>query len=136
MDYASGLQLSLIDSGSLQVTVGSQEMEIDSAQFGFSTFKWQVFELQITTDVIEGEATIGIWINGTLANSEYYSIANPEALSSAVSFAQGIIRYYLWNLAKRYNTTMEGIREVNDLPDERLKVGERLLIFKENMSIL
>ena len=42
----------------------------------------------------------------------------------------------LWNLAKRYNTTMEGIREVNDLPDERLKVGERLLIFKENMSIL
>ena len=100
MDYASGLQLSLIDSGSLQVTVGSQEMEIAPAQFGFSTFKGQVFELQITTDVIGGEASIGIWINGTLANSEYYSIANPEALSSAVSFAQGIIRYYLWNLAK------------------------------------
>ena len=59
-----------------------------------------MFELQITTDVIGGEASIGIWINGTLANSEYYSIANPEALSSAVSFAQGIIRYYLWNLAK------------------------------------
>ena len=42
----------------------------------------------------------------------------------------------LWSLAKRYNTTMEGICEVNDLTDERLKVGERILIFKENMSIL
>ena len=42
----------------------------------------------------------------------------------------------LWSLAKRYNTTMEGIAEVNDLSDEKLKTGERILIFKENMSIL
>lgn len=42
----------------------------------------------------------------------------------------------LWSLAKRYHTTMEGICQVNDLSDERLKVGERILIFKENMSIL
>lgn len=42
----------------------------------------------------------------------------------------------LWNLAKRYSTTMEGIMEVNEMKDERLKVGERILIFKENMSIL
>ena len=42
----------------------------------------------------------------------------------------------LWSLAKRYNTTMEGIAEINDLADEKLKTGERILIFKENMSIL
>lgn len=42
----------------------------------------------------------------------------------------------LWNLAKRYNTTIEGICEINELSDEKLKVGERILIFKENMSIL
>ena len=42
----------------------------------------------------------------------------------------------LWSLAKRYNTTMDGIREVNELSDNKLKVGDRILIFKENMSIL
>ncbi len=42
----------------------------------------------------------------------------------------------LWSLAKRYNTTVEGIREVNDLKNEEVKIGERILIFKENMSIL
>ena len=42
----------------------------------------------------------------------------------------------LWSLAKRFNTTMEGICHVNELPDEKLKVGDRILIFKENMSIL
>ncbi len=42
----------------------------------------------------------------------------------------------LWGLAKRYNTTMEGIKEVNEMKDDRLKAGERILIFKENMGIL
>ena len=42
----------------------------------------------------------------------------------------------LWMLAKKYHTTMDGIREMNELGDEKLKVGERILIFKENMSIL
>ena len=42
----------------------------------------------------------------------------------------------LWNLAKRYNTSVEAIREVNELGDRPVKAGDRLLIFKENMSIL
>ncbi len=42
----------------------------------------------------------------------------------------------LWKLAKRYSTTVSGIKEVNDMKDDRLKPGERILIFKENMSIL
>ena len=42
----------------------------------------------------------------------------------------------LWSLAKRYNTTVEGILDVNQLENEKLKTGERILIFKENMSIL
>lgn len=54
----------------------------------------------------------------------------------------GIIGYLvqpgdrLWDLAKKYSTTMEGIRELNDLRDEEVKPGDKLLIFKENMSIL
>lgn len=42
----------------------------------------------------------------------------------------------LWSLAKKYRTTKEGIMEVNEMTEEALKVGERILIFKENMSIL
>ena len=42
----------------------------------------------------------------------------------------------LWSLAKKYHTTMDGIREMNELEGEKLKVGERILIFKENMTIL
>ena len=42
----------------------------------------------------------------------------------------------LWSLAKHYCTTMESIREVNEMEDEKLKVGDRILIFKENMAIL
>ena len=54
----------------------------------------------------------------------------------------GIIGYIvrdgdiLWDLAKRYNTTVEGIKEVNELESEEIKSGDRILIFKENMSIL
>ena len=42
----------------------------------------------------------------------------------------------LWDLAKRYNTSQEAIKEINDINGEKLKAGDRLLIFKENMSIL
>lgn len=42
----------------------------------------------------------------------------------------------LWSLAKTYSTTKEGIMEVNELTSEEIKSGDKLLIFKENMSIL
>ena len=54
----------------------------------------------------------------------------------------GIIGYIvkdgdeLWNLAKRYSTTEEGIMEVNEKTNTDIKPGEKMLIFKENMSIL
>jgi len=42
----------------------------------------------------------------------------------------------LWDLAKKYNTTIESIVNVNNLEEKELKRGQKLLIFKENMSIL
>ena len=42
----------------------------------------------------------------------------------------------LWSLAKRYSTSVEAICEVNEMSEETLQAGDRLLIFKENMSIL
>ena len=44
----------------------------------------------------------------------------------------------LWGLAKRYHATVEGIRQAERPGRQRapVKPGEKLLIFKENMSIL
>ena len=42
----------------------------------------------------------------------------------------------LWNLAKHYSTTVDGIMEINEKTNSDIKPGEKLLIFKENMSIL
>lgn len=59
-----------------------------------------------------------------------------------LSRAPGIVGYMvkegdeLWDLAKRYHTTTEGIKQVNSMEGDGLKPGEKILIFKENMSIL
>ena len=42
----------------------------------------------------------------------------------------------LWTLAKRYCTTIDGICAVNGLTEDQVKPGDKILIFKENMSIL
>lgn len=42
----------------------------------------------------------------------------------------------LWDLAKKYQTTVDCIKRVNSLENEEIKTGDRILIFKENMSIL
>ncbi len=54
----------------------------------------------------------------------------------------GIIGYIykegdeMWNLAKRFHTTAEGILKINKISEKDIKAGQKLLIFKENMSIL
>ena len=42
----------------------------------------------------------------------------------------------MWGLAKKYMTTVEGIMEINGLSDEKVSPGDKLLIFRENVSIL
>lgn len=54
----------------------------------------------------------------------------------------GIIGYIakegdkLWNLAKKYNTTVENIIKINNLEKMELENGQKMLIFKGNMGIL
>lgn len=65
-----------------------------------------------------------------------------ELDESEIASRPGIVGYIakdgddLWTLAKRYNTMEQEIMEVNGLTSKDLKAGEKLLIFKENMSIL
>ena len=78
--------------------------------------------------------------NVTFRNIE--SVEEKEIDYVALEQGPGIIGYIvkenddLWNLAKHYGTTKEGIMEVNHLESEQLKCGDKLLIFKENISIL
>lgn len=54
----------------------------------------------------------------------------------------GIVGYFvqqgdtLWNLAKKYNTTVENIKEVNHMEKEGINKGDKILIFKQNLGIL
>ena len=70
------------------------------------------------------------------------SIEVSEIYKKELEKRPGIVGYTvktgdtLWALAKRYNTTVEGIREVNHLQTEEVKEGEKILIFKESTSIL
>ena len=54
----------------------------------------------------------------------------------------GIIGYIvkegdeLWDLAKKFNTTQESIMEVNNLDSINVVNGQKMLIFRENLSIL
>ena len=42
----------------------------------------------------------------------------------------------MWSLAKKYMTTVEGIKEINGLENENVRQGDKLLILRENVSIL
>ena len=65
----------------------------------------------------------------------------PQDMEQAAA-APGIVGHIvqdgedLWGLARKYMTTVEGIMEINGLSGEKVSPGDKLLIFKENVSIL
>ncbi len=64
--------------------------------------------------------------------------ADPEKLRKSPGIVGHIVQSGedLWGLAKKYMTTVESIMKTNGLESEKIKTGDKLLIFKENMSIL
>ncbi|MEG1505738.1 MAG: LysM peptidoglycan-binding domain-containing protein, partial [Lachnospiraceae bacterium] len=103
----------------LSVTLlGSNEVEV-KAVLAFHSFLRKPVQTKVITNV----------------TTEPYSMEEIEK-------RPGIIGYLvkegdeLWDLAKRYCTTVEGIMDINGLTEADVKEGERILIFKENMSIL
>ena len=97
---------------------GSDEVEI-KAVLTFKSFLRSPVNTQVITDL------------------EFHPFDENE-----MSQRPGIVGYIvkdgddLWSLAKKYYTTMDGIMEINGLTSEDLKEGDKILIFKENMSIL
>lgn len=97
---------------------GSREVEV-RAVLSFHSFMRKPVPLQVITDL-------------TFSPMD-------ETARNAVP---GIVGYIvkegddLWGLAKRYFTTVQAIAEKNHLPSEQVKEGDKILIFKENPSIL
>lgn len=97
---------------------GSEAVEV-KAVLAFDTFMRRPVNMQVITDV------------------ELSPISMEE-----MENRPGIVGYIvkegdeIWNLAKNYMTTVAGIKEVNAMESDTIKPGDKLLIFKENMSIL
>lgn len=95
-------------------------------------------------DEIEVKAVLAIrsFFKNEVSFADITDISYVPMDMKELEMSPGIIGYIvkngdnLWNLAKKYNTTMESIMEVNNLDQEELKNGQKMLIFKENMSIL
>lgn len=97
---------------------GSEAVEV-KAVLAFDTFMRKPVPMQVITDV------------------ELSPVSMEE-----MERRPGIVGYIvkdgdqLWTLAKNYMTTIDGIKEINELESDTIKPGDKLLIFKENMSIL
>ena len=97
---------------------GSEAVEV-KAVLAFDTFMRKPVPMQVITDV------------------ELSPVSMEE-----MEKRPGIVGYIvkdgdeLWTLAKNYMTTIDGIKEINELESDTIKPGDKLLIFKENMSIL
>lgn len=95
-------------------------------------------------DSVEIKAIIAFnsFIRKTVCMEGITNLAVEKIPEEEMTNRPGIVGYVvkegdeLWALAKRFYTTVEGIQEVNELKDEKIKPGDKLLIFKENMSIL
>lgn len=117
----------------------SEDMEYDLTQ--------RVEQLSVSllgSDEIEIRAVLGFHCffkqPETIQNIE--SAAFEPIRAEELENRPGIVGYIvrtgdqLWDLAKKYQTTVDCIKRVNDLENEEIKTGDRILIFKENMSIL
>lgn len=104
----------------LSVTLlGSDEIEV-KAVLAFHCFLRKPVAIQVITDVA----------------FEPVEMADLERRPGVVGY---VVKENedLWSLAKRYNTTVDSICDINEIEDEKnLIPGDKLLIFKENMSIL
>ena len=82
------------------------------------------------------------FLRGKVTFRNIDSVEEKEIDYKVLEQRPGIIGYIvkegdeLWNLAKYYGTTKEGIMDINHMESEQLKCGDKLLIFKENASIL
>ncbi|WFR57384.1 DUF3794 domain-containing protein [Anaerocolumna sp. AGMB13025] len=91
----------------------SEEIEL-KAGIGLNTVVFDTLTEPIITDIDAYEL-------------DYEKIQSMPSIVGYVVKAQDS----LWNIAKNYYTTVDRIKELNDLEDENLKVGDKLILMKK-----
>lgn len=104
----------------------------------------QLSVTMVGNDEVEVKAVVGF--SSLVKESETISVIESLELSEFSKEEResqaGIIGYIykendqLWDLGKKYHTTVDGILNVNKIEEKDVKPGHKLLIFKENLSIL
>lgn len=92
---------------------------------------------KVSQDEAEVKATLGINAK-ILKNHEINIITNCEMADDEISSAErpSIVIYFvedgdtLWSVAKRYGTTVEKIKKANNLENDTLAIGKKILIPK------
>lgn len=108
---------------------------------------YHVEQLAVTlagSEAVEVKAmlTFDIFLKKLISASMITNVSERQFDTDASVKRPGIVGHIvqdgedLWSLAKKYMTTVSGIMEVNSMDNENVKTGDKLLIFKENMSIL
>lgn len=98
----------------------------------------QVSTMLIGKGVIEVKATLNmeVFLFEKKANQQLYQITEQEfdieKLESMPSMSGYLVKAEddLWSIAKKFHTTMEDIMELNDLEEQNVKMGDKLLLMK------
>lgn len=112
-----------------------------------SSISCHIEQLLVTlagSEAVEVKAVLAfdIFLKDTQAVGMITDGSEEDMDMEAISEGPGIVGHIvqkgedLWSLAKKYMTTVEGIKMVNGLETDTVRQGDKLLIFKENVSIL
>ena len=107
-----------------------------------SSLSYHVEQLAVTLAEIKAVLSFGVFLRRLDTVNVITDVRMEPLDTEKMAERPGIVGHIvqsgedLWSLAKRYMTTVEGIMEINELNEEKVSQGDKLLIFKENVSIL
>jgi hypothetical protein len=104
----------------------------------------QLSVMMLDSDEIEVKATINLnaIVFDLITEAIITDINVAELDMNKLQLMPGIIGYIvkkgdsLWTIAKKYYTTMDSIRDINEMADDRISEGDKLIIMKQVDAIL
>jgi LysM repeat protein len=110
-----------------------------SVTFEVRPFIEQLSTLMVSGDELELKAAIGLeaLVFESLSEEIITDVGEEGQLSEEIDDLPGLVGYMvsegesLWDIGKAFHTTVESIRELNDLETDTLSAGDKLLLMKE-----
>ena len=121
----------------------SYEIEVpgmkEEVTYSIVPFLDQITAMQLGENQIEIKAEVSLEVLA-FTNEQARAVLNMEVAPINLERKKslpGVIGYIvknddtLWSIAKNYYTTVNRIKEINELPTDAIKAGDRLVILKE-----